>query len=609
MSTPSKGMKPPSMPPPSSARKKRIPPPRLPPPTKPPKKGGKRGRDKGERKDEGKDGEEEGSGNVDKDNDDDGAVVKGLSSAERWRLEQQEKQEQEQEQEQEEKQERGNGDEMARGERREERKDEDDEINSHPYDTRNNDNLRDDWHSRDNGGDNRDRYQKNRNDRDNDDRYDDRSDHYGNRRVERNHDNGRDNDRNNDRHNDRHYDRYDIQYDDRRDDRYDGRHDRNGDQEYSRQQAPITHLKNQNDYRRGEEKFGHDSDDGGNNSDEAFGDEDGNRYDESDDDYQGGRDCDHDKRNDSDGGLDGLQSQLAVTLPPRTNSGTDSPPVITSAGEALQVIQRQKNIKINDKDNARRDDDDRQSTYSKYNSQQHSLGLSPKVFDPSTIPLVLRELHQFLLSPVPGGMGTQVRCFIERNRAFTKRMSPVYTIYADHEDGSGRLLVCARRLPLKGKGCHYVFSTNMDDLYRGREDRSRHYLGKLRGDGAGKFILYDRGGSPEEAGLGNWENEGEEKSDDDKVEGKKPSKISNEQRKLLRKELAVIHIAKKNGDELPERKMEVAIPSVRLNFGENKLDQKRVEVWQPVSAGESLESQFNRISHQVRSCLQCDMSQ
>jgi len=61
------------------------------------------------------------------------------------------------------------------------------------------------------------------------------------------------------------------------------------------------------------------------------------------------------------------------------------------------------------------------------------------------------QLHKFLKEPIPGGMGQIARCFIERNKSGTKKLSPIYTVYADHEDGSGRLLICARRLYTKGK--------------------------------------------------------------------------------------------------------------------------------------------------------------
>jgi hypothetical protein len=77
-------------------------------------------------------------------------------------------------------------------------------------------------------------------------------------------------------------------------------------------------------------------------------------------------------------------------------------------------------------------------------------------------------------------------------------MAPVYTLFADHEDGSGRLLMCARKM-WKSREPHYVISTNMDDLYRKREERSRHYMGKLRADASGsEYVLYDAGKSPKD---------------------------------------------------------------------------------------------------------------
>jgi len=79
-------------------------------------------------------------------------------------------------------------------------------------------------------------------------------------------------------------------------------------------------------------------------------------------------------------------------------------------------------------------------------SKHRDSGLSPQIFNGLHIPLILRELHAFLKAPVAGGLGTQVRCFIERDRSGVNKMAPVYTLFADHEDGSGRLLLCARKM-------------------------------------------------------------------------------------------------------------------------------------------------------------------
>ena len=136
-----------------------------------------------------------------------------------------------------------------------------------------------------------------------------------------------------------------------------------------------------------------------------------------------------------------------------------------------------------------------------------SKALSPQIFNGLDIPLILRELHNFIRLPPSAGSGTQVRCFIERSRSGTNKLAPVYTLYADHEDGSGRLLLSAKKL-LKSRESHYVISTNQDDLYKKRMDRSRHYMGKLRANAAGtEYTLFDEGASPKELGFDMEEDE------------------------------------------------------------------------------------------------------
>ena len=34
-----------------------------------------------------------------------------------------------------------------------------------------------------------------------------------------------------------------------------------------------------------------------------------------------------------------------------------------------------------------------------------------------------------------------VRCYIERNKSMTNKLSPVYTLYADYDDGTGRMFL------------------------------------------------------------------------------------------------------------------------------------------------------------------------
>ena len=94
--------------------------------------------------------------------------------------------------------------------------------------------------------------------------------------------------------------------------------------------------------------------------------------------------------------------------------------------------------------------------------------LKPTVFDARSIPFVLRKLHAFVKAPAPSGGGVVVRCFIERKRSWQHSLHPMYKLYADHEDGTGRLLMAARKMPFSSTS-HYAFSTSVDDLFKDRE--------------------------------------------------------------------------------------------------------------------------------------------
>ena len=71
----------------------------------------------------------------------------------------------------------------------------------------------------------------------------------------------------------------------------------------------------------------------------------------------------------------------------------------------------------------------------------------PAAFDGRAIPFVLRRPHAFVTGPAPGGGATVVRCFIGRTRSGAHALFPLYKLYADHEDGTGRLLLAARNVP------------------------------------------------------------------------------------------------------------------------------------------------------------------
>ena len=148
------------------------------------------------------------------------------------------------------------------------------------------------------------------------------------------------------------------------------------------------------------------------------------------------------------------------------------------------------------------------------NRTQGSDSTDPKHFDtpfdyvpPSRLPTVpntpemftfrpilkatYRELRNFVLSPVEPGM--VVRCYIERNRSGGNMMSPFYSFCADLEDGTGRELMVCKKV-FYSMQSHHIFSLKGEDLYRKREQRSRLYLGKLRGNSEKtNFVLYDNG--------------------------------------------------------------------------------------------------------------------
>ena len=94
-------------------------------------------------------------------------------------------------------------------------------------------------------------------------------------------------------------------------------------------------------------------------------------------------------------------------------------------------------------------------------SGTHRAAKEPAVFDGRAIPFVLRRLHAFVTAPAPGGGATVVRCFIERTRSGAHALFPLYKLYADHEDGTGRLLLAARKVPAASP--YYAISTAASD--------------------------------------------------------------------------------------------------------------------------------------------------
>ena len=101
-----------------------------------------------------------------------------------------------------------------------------------------------------------------------------------------------------------------------------------------------------------------------------------------------------------------------------------------------------------------------------------------------------RDLKNFLIRPVARGYVT--KCYIERNRTGINALAPFYSLCADLDDGTGRELIVCRKI-LRSQTAHYVFSLKSDDLWRGREQRSRLFIGKLRMQSTGEYVLYDNG--------------------------------------------------------------------------------------------------------------------
>ena len=166
-----------------------------------------------------------------------------------------------------------------------------------------------------------------------------------------------------------------------------------------------------------------------------------------------------------------------------------------------------------------------------------------------------RELRAFILSPPPAN--TVVRCYIERNVSGSNMFNPVYSLCADLDDGTGRELICCRKV--SSRSAHYVFSLKADDLYRKRDQRSRLYLGKLRATSSKEYVLYDSGQCdvPEGAGSDVIERDRSETGSDLAWKAVEDS--------LYRSQLAVINFNSKKRPCAPEeRGMEVCIPHPSL---------------------------------------------
>jgi hypothetical protein len=231
-----------------------------------------------------------------------------------------------------------------------------------------------------------------------------------------------------------------------------------------------------------------------------------------------------------------------------------------------------------------------------------SIGLKPKVADPSKIPYLTNDLITFLCAPLREGQGKVIRCFVERKRGGASALAPTYSFFADLEDGSGRLLMSARKV-LKSKTAHYIICVDRNDLnWRGAaHEHPPSYLGKLRevaGSNRNEYILYDNGRSPSDlaggfaGNSGHWDDAEESKVDD---------------QMCLRQELAAIsYDFTKGGATIGKRRMQVALPRVHPDsqngggrqHGPGALSKFRTSIWRPTRPRDSMLASFELVRQQ-----------
>ena len=263
--------------------------------------------------------------------------------------------------------------------------------------------------------------------------------------------------------------------------------------------------------------------------------------------------------------------------------------------------------------------------------KRRHAALNPVPFDAYAIPVIVKDLIDFVTLPFQSKQGSVMRCFIERSKGF---VVPTYTLFSDHEDGSGRMIMIAQKI-ITSNTSYYTISLNPDDLKKRRGNRSIQYLGKLRGNRAmTEYTLYDNGSTQEELE--------EMKIDFDEMD--------EEDRPQIRKELATIsfhtgrgHSAysenlksfnegtssegkydndsseEENADlkaDLDIRKVEIGIPKVHYTFptlddsGKPDLNQpeiNRIESWSPRLPKESIKEALKRIQFQgLQNVLDCN---
>eukprot|EP01035_Chromulina_nebulosa_P019337 gene19337-25201_t len=170
-----------------------------------------------------------------------------------------------------------------------------------------------------------------------------------------------------------------------------------------------------------------------------------------------------------------------------------------------------------------------------------------------------RELRTFAMTPCE--QNTYVKCYIERDRSGTNSFSPFYSLCADMDDGTGRELIVCRKI-WQSRSAHYVFSLKSDDLYVKRDQRSRLYLGKLRGITPDDYVLYDSGICKTQDGKAVDEEQTEDEILSQSDAKTFASENGNDAESLYRKELAIIHLnSKKRPPPSNLRGTEVCIQS------------------------------------------------
>ncbi|CAM9093154.1 unnamed protein product [Ectocarpus fasciculatus] len=231
-----------------------------------------------------------------------------------------------------------------------------------------------------------------------------------------------------------------------------------------------------------------------------------------------------------------------------------------------------------------------------------SIGVRSTVFDSSTIPTKRADLKRFVCGPLHSGPGTVLRCFIERDRSGTHKFSPVFSMYADLGDGSGRMLLAARKL-LASKTAYYTICTRQEDVFKDDGKRGGNsFLAKLRASSVAhtEYALYDRGDNPavavSEASVDSGA-EAKPKSMRNPIDLARSKALRHQERHgqgELRRELGVIiYNFDKKEQRTGKRRMEVAIPQL-----EQEGDSWKPVSWQPSDTKESMINNFGRIRYQ-----------